>query len=233
MRITTLNLWGYFKWNERKDKIVQYLKETQSDVILFQEAVYLPEESAVSQVHQLSEALGLPYRSESITRLQASPHYAAYREGLSILSRYPITSSDTISLLQEPDDEHQRILQMVDIDTPNGTVKLANIHLSITDTKNFAMTQLSEILTLLGNRNEQRIMAGDFNIHGMHGLENYHELWDKEYRLVTEPEYISFPEAGDRLDYFLLPKHYAADAVHVSPDGLSDHRAVTVDIVSS
>lgn len=233
MRITILNLWGFFDWNNRKDHIIDYLRSINPDVVLFQEVVFLPEESPFTQAKQIIEALGMPYRHESITRLQKSPHYAAYREGLTAASRHPIVATESYTLPQDARDEHQRIIQLVDVQDPSGDIlKLANIHLSVTDKHDFAMPQLKMIIKALAYRNEQRILAGDFNIHGMHGLHEHRKIWEPAYRLCDTKEYISFPETDDRLDYFIVPQHHKTGHPFTSSDGLSDHRAVSIDILS-
>ena len=226
MRITTLNLWGYVHWQERQDVIVDYLKEVQPDVIAFQEVVYLPKQFPVSQVHQLAEQLDYPYRYESITRLQVGKDGAPYREGLALLSRVPASSVEALSLIQDPRDEHQRILQLADFTTDEGTIKLANAHYSITDTFDFATPQLNETIALFNARGEQRIITGDFNIRG---LSTENASWSTDYTLVNDGNYVSFPETNDCIDYFLAPHAYTATDLLISPDGLSDHRAITVD----
>ena len=229
MRITTLNLWGYTGWAYRKDNVIQFLKDCDSDVILFQENVLKTEVSSTSQVRYIAEALGLQYRVETLTRLLPTTQDIPFREGLGILSKYPILNSEAIASTKDPRDSSDRIIQLADIDTPEGVVKVANVHLSITDEIDFATPQLKELVTILKSRDENRVVGGDFNIHHDIGIENFTSLWEPEYRLVSSEELITYPPTNERIDYFLLPSEYTLIEEQLSPDGLSDHRAVTID----
>jgi len=42
--------------------------------------------------------------------------------------------------------------------------------------------------------------------------------------------YVSYPGENKQIDYILAPKSLSIDTVEVSPDGLSDHRAVAAVI---
>lgn len=227
MKITSLNLQGFDNWETRQSAIADYLTRESPDVILFQEAVYLPELSAYNQAQLLNTTLGYPYQQSVISRLQVGLEYPVYREGLVALSRHPIVSSDSIVLRQDANDEHQRIVQLLDVYVDDQLVKLANVHFSITDITDFASPQLRELLNLLAARGEQRIIAGDFNINH---LEDFADLWQGDYTASTDFDYTSYPGMDKRNDYFLIPKDYQFTDVSTSGDGLSDHRALTATI---
>ena len=153
-----------------------------------------------------------------------------YREGLAILSKYPITSSDTLILKHENQDEHYRILQLVDAMIDGEVVRFGHVHFSITDFVDFATPHLKETLEIMKARNEKRILIGDFNLTH---LEDSSDLWDKDYKATTEVDYITYPtwhEGPKRTDYALIPNEYSFDSISVSGDGLSDHRALTVTV---
>lgn len=226
MRLTTLNLQGYFGWQERQTNIIEYIKSTNPDIILFQEVVFLPSISYYSQPAILNQTLDYTYEHISIPRLQDSPHFPEYREGLATLSKFPIVKSEVITLKKQPEDEHQRIVQFLDVLQGDKVIKLANIHFSIPDV--FSKLQIEEVFEILRARNEVRIIGGDFNIAN---LDIYSPIWDQEYFTTTATDYISFPDENKRIDYFLIPKKYRLENTDVSHDGLSDHRAVTVDII--
>ncbi len=229
MRITTLNLWGYTGWAYRKDNVIKFLKECDSDVILLQENVLKTELSPDSQVTSLAEELGIPYRIQTLTRLLPTAEHIPFREGLGILSKHPIISSEAIASKKDPRDSSDRIIQLADIQTPDGILKVANVHLSITDEIDFATPQLKELVTILKTRGEERVVGGDFNIHKDIGIENFTSLWEPEYKLVSTENLITYPPTNERIDYFLLPKSYKLVKETLSPDGLSDHRAITID----
>ncbi|MFZ1301668.1 MAG: endonuclease/exonuclease/phosphatase family protein [Candidatus Microsaccharimonas sp.] len=226
-KLTTLNMQGFDAWDERKPHILKYLTEQNSDIIFFQEVVYLPEISPFSPVEILNQSLNYPYQHNVISRLQVGVEYPVYREGLAMLSKFPIMKTDTLVLKKEERDEHYRVIQMADVLINEELVKIANIHLSITDFFDLATPQLKEILEVLKARNETRILMGDFNITF---LEQTAELWQNEYIASTHVPYLTYPTMNKRVEYALIPKNYAFGDIATSDDSLSDHRALTVEI---
>ncbi|MFI5212496.1 MAG: endonuclease/exonuclease/phosphatase family protein [Candidatus Saccharimonadales bacterium] len=226
-RITSFNVQGFEDWQKREPCILDYLHHQQPDIIFFQEVTYIPELSPFTQTALLNKTLDYPYEHSAITRLQKGQHYETYREGLAVLSKLPIIRCDALTLKKDPADEHQRIVQFIDVAQTDGSVmKLANIHLSITDfTEEFARAQLKELLDILDSRGEQRIIGGDFN---MNDLDIHADLWQNNYTSSSTVPYISYPGMNKRNDYFLVPKQYNLRTVQVSPDGISDHRAVSI-----
>ncbi|MAU34130.1 hypothetical protein CL689_04350 [Candidatus Saccharibacteria bacterium] len=230
MKFTSLNLRGFEDWERRRDRIVHHLRHEDPDVVFFQEVVFLPEISPYDPVHVLNRQLEYPHSQTTISRLQVGRDYPVYREGLAVLSRYPIISSEIIVLKQEEGDEHNRILQLIDIDKNGERIKLANLHLSITDVIDYATPQLAEVLDILKARGETRILMGDFNLTH---LEETSSMWSERYIASTETPYISYPKTNKRIDYALIPREYVFDTISVSDDSLSDHRAVTVTVSPS
>ena len=227
MIITTLNLQEFNSWEVRQSAIIEYLKSTSADIILFQEVVFLPTISPYNQVQLLNQTLKYPHIHSAVTRLQPSSKYETYREGLAALSKYPVVQSDTIILKQTQGDEHNRIVQLLDIEIDERIVKIANIHFSLSGTVDYATPHLKETLELLASRGEERIIGGDFNLSN---LEEMSDLWEANYRCSTEQDYISFPSMNKRIDYFLIPKSYAFDSIATSEAVISDHQALTVEI---
>lgn len=227
MIITTLNLQEFHDWEVRKPALIEYLQSTLADIILFQEVVYLPAISPYNQAQLLNQVLKYPNIQSAITRLQPSSKYETYREGLAAISKYPVVQSDTIILKQAEGDEHNRIVQLLDVEIDGRIVKIANVHFSITDITDFATAHLKETLEILASRDEERIIAGDFNLSS---LEHVSALWADKYRCSTEQDYISYPGMNKRIDYFLIPKSYSFDSISTSGEGISDHRALTVGV---
>lgn len=227
MKITTLNLQGFTDWKARKPLIMDYLTKENPDIILFQEVVFLPEVSAWNQAQILNRELNYPYEHSSVTRLQVGLEYETYREGLAFVSRFPVTTTDTIVLKKAPEDPLNRIIQLIDVVINNQTIKLANVHFSVTDTTDFATAHLQETLAILAEREEERIIIGDFNLTS---LDTTTALWRDHYTASTTFPYVSFPGMNKSIDYILVPKSYNLDSVIESGDGLSDHRALTAGI---
>lgn len=230
LTITSLNLQGFEEWEERKPRILNYLSKVSPDVVFFQEAVFLPGISPHNQAQLLNQELGYPFEVSTISRLQVGVEHPIYREGLALLSKYPISSSDTVSLKKEEGDELNRILQMIDIVVDGAIIRLGNVHFSITDDVDYATPHLQETLDILESRNEKRVLIGDFNLSY---LEESESLWGENYKSTAEVPYITYPswhEGPKRTDYALIPNEYSYDSIKVSEDGLSDHRALTIVI---
>jgi len=227
MKITTLNLQEFTNWEARQPEIIEYLQSESPDVIVFQEVVFLPEISPYNQAQLLNQSLGYISEQSAVTRLQASTVHEVYREGLATLSKYPITKADTLILKRATGDEHNRIVQLLDIDVGGQIIKIANVHFSITDVADFATAHLVETLEILAMRGEERIIIGDFNLADLSAT-TY--AWEEHYRCSTELDYISYPSMSKRIDYVLIPKSHTFSNITVSGDSLSDHRALTVEI---
>lgn len=225
MKVVSLNLYGFFDWEERLPRLLRYLEREQPDLVLLQEVVYLPHISPFTQLALLNQAAGFPHLHSSVSRLQRGADLRPYREGLGVLSRFPVTGAETLVLLHEEDDPHNRLVQFFDIS--DGAVwKFANVHFSVED--EYALHHLQEVLAILKSRGEKRIIGGDFNVNH---LERHAHLWRDDYVLTTEIEqYVSFARSRQANDYFLVPKEYEVESIEASEDGLSDHRAIAVDV---
>ncbi len=227
MKIATLNLQGFINWEDRQDSIVRYFQSIDADIILFQEVVYIDDHSPYNQVQLLNQVLKYPYEQSVVTRLQPSHQYAVFREGLAVLSKHPITTSDAIILKKAAGDEHNRLVQLFDVQYQNSVIKLTNVHFSITDVVDFATPHLKETLDILEARNETRFIGGDFNLSH---LEDSVAFWGSAYTASNQVPYISFPEEQKRIDYLLAPKPHTITSVTLSDDTLSDHRAVVFEV---
>lgn len=230
LSITSLNLQGFDHWDNRDPKILNYLSRVDSDVVVFQEAVFLPDISPHNQAQLLNQDLHYPFEVSTISRLQPSPDYSVYREGLALLSKHPITSSDTLVLKKEDGDQHNRILQLIDIKVDEKIFRIGHVHFSVTDTVDYATPHLKETLSILKARKEKRILVGDFNLTH---LEETASLWQDEYIASTSVDYVTYPSMHKRIDYALIPKEFQFVSIKVSEDGLSDHRALTVEIAEN
>lgn len=147
-----------------------------------------------------------------------------------MLSKYRVDKTDTIILKQAAGDEHNRIIQLLDIEVDEQIVKIAHVHFSITDITDFATAHLLETLDILAMRGEERIIVGDFNLSNLNDTAS---VWGETYRCSNETDYISFPGMNKSTDYALIPKSYVFTNVQVSGDDLSDHRALTFDFIEA
>lgn len=233
MKLTfgSLNVQSFTDWKTREPAIIEHFEKTTPDVILFQEVTFLPQIDPYTQVTLLNQSLQYPYEATHITRLQDSHEYETYREGLGILSKWPILKTETLILKQQTHDEHQRIVQLVDLLCHKKVVRLAHVHFSISDNdENLPRQHLYELLEILTARGETRIIGGDFN---MNDIELHTDLWQDDYISSSVTPYITYPSMNKRVDYFLLPKSYGFLDIQTSGDGLSDHRALEVSVTDT
>lgn len=225
--VTTLNLQGFESWQDHQPHVLEYLRRLDPDIILLQEVVYLPEISPHTQAKLLQRALRYPFFHSSVSRLQKDLTYDVYREGLAVMSKYPIVNSDVCVLKHDPRDQHNRLVQFIDMQMDAVTVKLANVHLSLTHPIDFATPQLNEIFDMLDARHEKRIIAGDFNLDNLAHIRRVHEQYVSSSSMNTS---LTHPSTNQQIDYILIPKGSQFQRVSLSDDTLSDHRAVTATI---
>ncbi len=222
MKLISLNLAGFKVWESRRQKIVEFINEEDPDVILLQEVKFDPLESIYSQSILLNKLLvkPFPYTQTAVSKFYQPSTGKAYREGLATLSKYPISNSESLVLMKQADDKHQRIIQNIDLSVDGGQVGLANIHLS---NNKYSVEQLRELLGILTSRKEERIIAGDFNILK---LEDQKDSYAENYSSSIDfKKYVSFPSENITLDYVLLPKKLAFQSLYIH-EGLSDHNSL-------
>ncbi|HSW77542.1 MAG TPA: endonuclease/exonuclease/phosphatase family protein [Candidatus Chromulinivoraceae bacterium] len=217
LKIISLNLAGFKDWELRRQKIIDFIDKENPDVLLLQEVKFDPLISSFSQSTLLNQLLQKPF---AFTQTAVSKFYQpsvgeSYREGLAILSKFPIKDSEALVF-----DKHPRIIQSADLLINEQTVGIANIHLS---NNKYSVEQLRELITIFASRKEERIIAGDFNILQ---LENEKESYIENYTSSTDfKKYVSFPSENITLDYVLVPKHFAFESLDIY-EGLSDHNAL-------
>lgn len=227
MKIVTLNLAGYKNWREREAKIVAYLNETKSDVVFLQEVKFDTEYSPYSQSRYLNSLLDKPYTysQTSVSRIFQSSQGGEAREGLAVLSTYPIVQSEVVVLKKRQDDKHTRIIQKVSLEAENRIIDFTNVHFS---NNQYSHEQLEETLRITKDRNETSIILGDFNIFGIHTVSN---LYSSEYiASIDFSQYVSFPSENATLDYVLMPHNYTFTSLSTN-EGLSDHNAISFEFV--
>lgn len=225
MKVTSLNLAGYKKWSARESNIVSYLETTNSDVVFLQEVKFDIEYSPFAQSRYLNSLLSTPYSHSqtSVSRIFESSGSES-REGLAVLSKYPITDSETIVLKKRVDDKHTRIIQKVSLSIDGKVINFTNVHFSNND---YSDEQLAETLKITKARQETSVILGDFNIFDMQTVGH---LYSSDYIASTEiSQYISFPAENVTLDYVLIPKTFACTSINVGKN-LSDHNALTIEL---
>lgn len=226
MKVTTLNLAGYKNWSEREPNIVSYLEVVDSGVIFLQEVKFNSEYSPYSQSRYLNSLLPNPYiySQTSVSRIFQSSQNEESREGLAVLSKYPIIDSEVIVLGKRADDRHTRIIQKVSLLVDGQIINFTNVHFSNND---YSDEQLAETLNITKNRGEISVILGDFNIFD---IQTVSHLFSTDYVASTEiSQYISFPSEDATLDYVLIPKTFTCSSIDIG-ENLSDHNALTIEL---
>jgi endonuclease/exonuclease/phosphatase family metal-dependent hydrolase len=224
MKVTSLNLAGYKNWNDREANIVSFLNQTDSDIVFLQEVKYDPTHSSHTQSHYLNSLLAAPYTytQSTVSRIFETAGKES-REGLAVLSKFPITDVEVMVLAKRPDDKHTRIIQKVEVQVDGETRTFTNIHFSNND---YSDEQLEETLQILKNTSTESVVLGDFNIFDITTVAH---LYADDYTASTEfTDYVSFPSENATFDYVLLPKTYTFTSLHIG-ENLSDHNALVFE----
>lgn len=226
MKIVSFNLAGYSDWESRGELIVTMLDDQHADIILLQEVKFDPVRSGFSQAIEINNSLKMPYEytTVDVTKYYRPSFGESFREGLAVLSRSAILSSETLVLDQAEDDRHPRIVQLIDLRVGGEVIKIANVHFS---NNKYSVVQLGELLAILESRREQRIIAGDFNILT---VEQVREMTKEKYRLAYDScDYRSFVSKGLTLDHVIIPAGWEFGSIE-AVDNMSDHSAVICEI---
>ena len=226
MKVTTFNLAGYKNWSEREANIVSYLNETASDVVFFQEVKFDSQFSPQSQAQYINSKLKNPYpfSAAGVTKYYQPSHGEPYREGLAVLSSFPIIESESLVLTKRPDDKHTRIIQNVCLQVGEQTAHFTNVHFS---NNQYSAEQLKETLEILRSRKVKSVVLGDFNIFDLGDMKNtYADLYEASSDVKA---YVSFPSENLTLDYILVPKPSEILSLTLG-EGMSDHNALTAEL---
>jgi len=181
MKIVTLNVWRYFEWKKRKDKVINFLKEQKADIVFFQEAAYDDrlKNKWLNQVEEINKSL--KYKNfvygklRDMIKWHKEPIDWKMHYGLGILTNYSITKKKLVILPHVELDKNFGFLYL-EVQTPQGKIDIINVHLENTDKG--SKKQLKYILNWCAKRKIMPIMAGDFNMRITENIklaeENFH-----------------------------------------------------------
>jgi endonuclease/exonuclease/phosphatase family metal-dependent hydrolase len=236
-RITTYNIHKCRGIDRRlrPRRIVEVLKETQSDIIALQEVVGMDEgELERNQVRSIAEELGFDYRIGENRRV----HGGAY--GNAVLTRLPIVAQqnhDITRRKKEPRGCLEVILALEGQQPSAHRLRIYNVHLG---TGFFERRyQATRLIQLLGDHCDQagpRLLLGDFN-EWPRGLVS--SLLGKHFNTAEPPRRFGrawsypgiLPLAHVDHIYYDLPLEVKQVAVHRSRLSLiaSDHLPIVAD----
>lgn len=231
VKVLNLNLWNYNNFEERKPKIIAFVKKHNPDIIIFQEVRddLQYNKKGNNQAKQLNEKLGYPhlvYYPVADKRKERPEKYKLRcTEGTAILSRYPIIKTEKKKLKKHKDDRYNcgnlyfRVRAEKKID-------FIAVHFSPNDL--FSKLHLMETLKFVKKKKIKPIIIGDFNIINYEVL---HNAIIGEYKSsLQKKKYISYPKGRFTLDYVLIPEEYKFKTFKCQGTNLSDHKALITEI---
>lgn len=247
IKILTLNVNTYSTscgpWPVRIGLIRELLENTCPDVIALQAVRREPGQyQGEDQAEQISSLTNL-YRDIYFQPAMCFPGDVV--EGDAILSRLSIIERDyrNLSLLEDEEDNLQRVIQHAQLKLDAGWLHLFNTELSWS--RKQAAVQMREILEEIGDISGPALLAGDFNLNPEDtALEPLREhgwvdLWSQFY---PRQDGFTFFESGEmvkRIDYAwanaeLLPRVLGIKIVADESAGLdvrpSDHAGLLVSM---
>lgn len=231
LKVITLNIWNYNRFDERKHHIVSFLRDENADVVALQE---IRDDARINvegdnQAEQLNEALGYPHKvfvaTMDLNEVDNSPLLPRRNEGLAVLSKHPIVKTRLYELARHPDDKFTRKLLHCRVKTPGGMVDVVVVHFS--PHVLFSELHLIDAIRLLSENGIEAIMLGDFNIYRPEIIEQHAHGYQCSF---AHTRYISYPSKQWTLDYILIPRLWRFRSVSAKGEGLSDHRAVVAEI---
>lgn len=231
MKIATLNLWRYYDWDRRQDKILDTLRELKPDIIALQEVQLNQSFNLLPQSSQIAKSLGYEHyvfaptsqKSKQIDKNGKFTQSASH--GLAIISKYPILTSETVFLKKYESDKELRSILLVSVLVEGSVVNICNVHFENSDST--SKLHLDETISRLKDRNIETIVLGDFNIFDL----DKHKDILSDYNLSSDiTNYISYPKDNGSLDYIILPKNMQINDVNCSHNDISDHRLLLAEV---
>lgn len=150
MKILTLNTWTEKgPWRERWEIIFEFIRQSQPDVVAFQEIF---SREWAKKVKETLDYSSLAYPEESKT------------SGLAALAKFPLLECSSFKFAaQSQNTEPQRYLLFAQFKAERETVSLFNTHLTWRpDEGEIRKRQADEILNFIGGQ-APAIVCGDFN----------------------------------------------------------------------
>ncbi len=232
VKVLNVNIWNYNNFEQRKPKIINFIRKHNPDIIVFQEVRddLQFNKKGNNQAKQLNEELGYPHlvfypvTDKMIERPEK--YKLPCTEGTAILSRFPIIKKEENKLQKHKEDRYFcgnlyfRVKAEKEID-------FVAVHFSPNEL--FSLLHLIETLKYIREKKIRPIIIGDFNIINFKVL---HDLIFNEYQSSLQyKKYISYPKGKFTLDYVVIPKEYKFKTFKCEGTDISDHRALIAEII--
>jgi endonuclease/exonuclease/phosphatase family metal-dependent hydrolase len=232
VKILNLNLFNYNNWEERKPKIMRFIKKYNPDIIVFQEVrddLHFNKKGN-NQAKQLNEKLEYPhliFYPVTDKRIERPEKYKLpCFEGTAILSKFPILKIEKKKLKKQKEDRYYCGNLYFKIKAEKEIDFIA-VHFSPNDL--FSKLHLIETLKYAEKKKIEPIIVGDFNMWHTDWLK---DLTKKKYTNSFEyKKYTSYPQSNWTLDYILIPKKYKFKNFKCEGTNISDHKALIAEII--
>lgn len=163
VRVMSWNLWWRFgPWEARQPAILETLRAVDADIHCFQEV--WETRDGVSQINGFAEELGMHAYGAAGLDLELAPESL----GNAILSRWPISGTESRPLPAPWDLNELRVVLRADIDGPRGPIEVFCTHLNWRmDQSHVRQDQLRAVCEFIDETKDRRtyppILCGDLN----------------------------------------------------------------------
>jgi endonuclease/exonuclease/phosphatase family metal-dependent hydrolase len=231
VKILNLNIWNYTNFEERKPKIIKFIKKHDPDIVVLQEVRDDAKfnKKGDHQAKQLNAELNFPYTSYySVTdkRKERPEKYDQFCiEGSAVLSKFKILNVEKKKLAKHPEDRytcgnlHLRV-------KAEKVLDLIVVHFSNRDL--FSLLHLIETMKYTREKKIRPIIVGDFNIKHPEYLSQM--IYGDYTSSYDYKKYLSYPPANYTLDYVVIPKEFKFKSLKCLGKGLSDHMALLAEV---
>lgn len=159
LKVLTWNVWWRFgPWEERRDAIAKSLVDIDADIIALQE-VWSDKDTNFAA--ELAERLGFQHVYENCMDV------GDLGFGNAILSRWPITQTDVVTLYGQEQTGETRRAMFAEIDGPRGKIPMFSTHLNWQlDQSHIRQKQVVDLARFIDAKPTKKfphILCGDFN----------------------------------------------------------------------
>lgn len=236
--ILTLNIWRYYEWGKRKEKIIDILRKHNPEIILLQEVAYDErlEDKWDNQVEELNSDLKFPHHQfQKVVKMDKwhrDPINWTMYYGFGILSIFPIKHTKMVML---PPYEKKKKFGFIHIilETEEGELDLINVHFENTDRG--SREHLKKTLDWCKKKEIHPIIAGDFNMKETETLKELANDYDVSYSIKPYKSFIPTEHSHDKvpvtLDYIISHKEkFKMEDVECVSNDFSDHNPIKTRI---
>lgn len=230
LKIITINVWRYYEWEKRKQRLIDFLKKENADIVLFQEAASSEKSNWENQIAEINEILNYPSfafkKLVKMTKWHEEPIDYEIYYGFGILSKYKIKETELVKLKHVLKEKDFGFMCYV-IEINGDKFDFLNVHFENTDEG--SKEQLKETLEFCKKKNIFPVIAGDFN---MKNTETLNKLAEKNYETsyFIKPYFSFMPTEFSNnkepitLDYIIVDKNkFKIKKVECIKNSPSDH----------